>query len=369
MFSHFDFNQRPLVVIWEVTRACDLACFHCRASAQPTCIPGELTTEEAQKLIRDIAQLKPPIFVMTGGDPLKRPDVYQLVSYAAAYGLRPALTPSATPLLTPKAIRALKDAGLSRLAISLDGPTAEIHDTFRGVPGSFARTLEAVQWANEVGLPIQVNTSLTKRNLTHLEAMAKLLGQLKIVLWSVFCFVPTGRGQLTDLPTGEEFEDAFARLYLLAQDLPFRVKTTEGPHYRRYIMQQEHVGTDLSKPFAFTERERTQPWVNDGKGFVFVSHVGDVCPSGFFPVSAGNVKYASLTRIYRHAKLFKDLRDSSKLKGKCKQCDFREVCGGSRARAYAVTGDAFAQEPCCVYQPAALRREAEPALENVAAPL
>ncbi|MEO6119940.1 MAG: radical SAM protein, partial [Terriglobales bacterium] len=236
MFSPFDFSQRPLVVIWEMTRACDLACFHCRASAQPICDRSELTTKEAQKLIRDVAQLKPPIVVMTGGDPLKRPDVYELVSYAAGYGLRPALTPSATPLLTRQSVRKLKEAGLSRLAISLDGPTAEIHDAFRGVPGSFARTLEAVGWANEAGLPIQVNTSLTKRNLMHLEAMAALLQPLKIVLWSVFCLVPTGRGQHSDLPTGEEFEDAFARLYFLAQDLPFRVKTTEGPHYRRYIL-------------------------------------------------------------------------------------------------------------------------------------
>ncbi|HUS18984.1 MAG TPA: TIGR04053 family radical SAM/SPASM domain-containing protein [Terriglobales bacterium] len=359
MFTHFDFDQRPLVVIWEMTRACDLACFHCRASADPVCKPGELSTEEARKLIRDIAALKPPIFVMTGGDPLKRADVYELVSYAAAYGLRPALTPSATPLLTRQAVRKLKEAGLSRLAISLDGPTAEIHDTFRGVPGSFAKTLEAIRWANDAGLPIQVNTSLTKRNLVHLEAMADLLRQQRIVLWSVFCLVPTGRGQQSDLPTGEEFEDAFARLYRLSQTLPFRVKTTEGPHYRRYLLQQEH--TERPEAFAFTERERAQPWVNDGKGFVFISHMGDVCPSGFFPVSAGNVKRTALSWIYRNAPLFKDLRDSSKLKGKCKVCEFREVCGGSRARAYAVTGDAFAQEPCCVYQPLSLR-----ALENEA---
>lgn len=357
MFTHFDFNQRPLVVIWETTRACDLACFHCRASAQPGCPPGELTTEEAQKLIRDIAILRPPIFVMTGGDPLKRKDIYQLVAYAAGYGLRPALTPSATPLLTREAVFALKDARLSRLAVSLDGPTAAIHDTFRGVAGSFARTLDAVRWANEAALPIQVNTSLTKRNLVHLEAMATLLGQLKLVLWSVFCLVPTGRGQQSDLPTGEEFEDAFARLYQLSRTLPFRVKTTEGPHYRRYILQQEHAGEDQSKHFAFTEREQTQPWVNDGKGFAFISHVGEVCPSGFFPVSGGNVKRTSLAWIYRNAKLFQDLRDSSKLKGKCKVCEFNQVCGGSRARAYAVTGDPFAQEPCCVYQPAALRGE------------
>lgn len=355
MYSHFDFNERPLIAIWEMTRACDLACFHCRASAQPTCASGELTTEEAHKLIRDVAQLRPPIFVMTGGDPLKRPDVYALVSYAAGYGLRPALTPSATPLLTKEAIRRLKDAGLSRLAISLDGPSAAIHDTFRGVPGSFARTLEAVKWANEVGLPIQVNTSLTKRNLPYLEDMAELLGEQRLVLWSIFCMVPTGRGQLADLPTGQEFEDAFARMHRLAQQLPFRVKTTEGPHYRRYLLQHQHAAD--GKAFEFTEREKAQPWVNDGKGFVFISHIGDVCPSGFFPVSAGNVKRAPLSWIYRNAPLFKDLRDTTKLKGKCKVCEFNQICGGSRARAYAVTGDPFAQEPCCVYQPEVLRTE------------
>jgi AdoMet-dependent heme synthase len=357
MYSHFDFNVRPLVAIWEMTRACDLACFHCRASAQPVCHREELNTEEAKKLIRDISALKPPIFVMTGGDPLKRKDVYELVQYAASYGLRPALTPSATPLLTREAIQQLKDAGLSRLAISLDGPRAEVHDTFRGVPGSFARTLDAVKWANEVGLPIQVNTSLTKRNLQYLEEMADLLRSQKIVLWSVFCLVPTGRGQLSDLPTGEEFEDAFARLYQLSKGLPFRVKTTEGPHYRRYMLQQEH-GPDEHE-FKLTEREEAQPWVNDGKGFVFISHTGDVCPSGFFPISAGNVKKTPVWWLYRYSPLFTALRDTDQLKGKCRVCEFKKVCGGSRARALAVTGDAFNQEPCCIYQPLALRTKKE----------
>jgi len=353
MYSHFDFSQKPLVVIWETTRACDLACFHCRASAQPQCHPRELNTEEAMKLIRDVAQLKPPIFVMTGGDPLKRKDVYELVKYAAGWGLRPALTPSATPLLTRAAIQQLKEAGLSRLAISLDGPRAEVHDTFRGVPGSFARTLDAIRWANELGVPVQINTTISKRNLGQLDEMADLLRHQKIVLWSLFCLVPTGRGQLSDLPTGEEFEEAFARLYRLSQDLPFRVKTTEGPHYRRYMLQQQHGSN--GRDFQFTERESAQPWVNDGKGFVFVSHIGDVCPSGFFPVSAGNVKRTPLWWLYRYAPLFQALRDTSRLKGKCKVCEFKEVCGGSRARALAVSGDAFAEEPCCVYQPAALR--------------
>lgn len=345
-----DLNQRPLVTIWETTQACDLACVHCRACAQPLHNPNELSTAYAEKLIRDIGALKPPIFVLTGGDPLKRKDIFDLVRYSVQYGLHPALTPSATPLLTREVLSEMKIAGISRVAISLDGPNAQFHDTFRGVPGTFERAMNAISWCNELGIPVQVNTTLTKSNLNQLDDMAALLRQYKLVLWSVFCVIPTGRAGLEQLPTGDEFELAFAKMYELSKGLPFRVKTTEGPHYRRFLLQQKMKEANGVKPMMGA-REQAQPWVNDAKGFVFISHCGDVFPSGFFPLSVGNVKRQSLTELYRESPLFKALRDPSMLRGKCGECEFNKICGGSRARAYAVTGDPLAEDPCCAYQP------------------
>lgn len=357
MNANFDLSQRPLVVIWETTQACDLSCFHCRDCAQPKRNLLELTTDEARKFIRDVAKLRPPIFILTGGDPLKRFDIYHLVEYAASQGLRPAMTPSATPLLTKTAIAELKKVGLSRLAVSLDGSIPELHDRFRGVHGSYFRTLEAIHWANEAGLPIQVNTCVSKRNLHDLDNLASLLRQFRIVLWSAFFLVPTGRGQTTDLPTAQEFEDAFAKLNRLAEQVPFRIKTTEAQHYRRFVLQHRHT-RDVVNPAQFVGEglEHGVPGllpINDGKGFVFVSHTGEVFPSGFLPVSAGNVRRQTLAAIYRDSPLLRSLRDSSNLKGKCRECEFREICGGSRARAHAMTGDMFAEEPCCTYHPMA----------------
>ena len=357
MNANFDLSQRPLVVIWETTQACDLACFHCRACAQPKRSLLELTTDEAKRLIRDVAELRPPIFILTGGDPLKRFDIYHLVEYAASQNLRPAMTPSATPLLTRTAIGELKRAGLSRLAVSLDGSIPELHDAFRGVRGSYSRTLEAIHWANEAGLPIQVNTCVSKRNFHDLENVALLLKQFRIVLWSAFFLVPTGRGQTTDLPAAQQFEDAFVKLNRLAKHVPFRIKTTEAQHYRRFVLQNRYL-QELPTPYSFNRGDLTHGVpgllpINDGKGFVFVSHIGEVFPSGFLPVSAGNVRQQTLASIYRDSPLLRGLRDSANLKGKCGVCEFREICGGSRARAFAMTGDMFAEEPCCAYVPKA----------------
>jgi AdoMet-dependent heme synthase len=359
MKNSFDLNQTPLVVIWEVTQACDLACCHCRACAQSKRHPLELSTLEAEKLIRDVADLQPPIFILTGGDPLKRSDIFYLVRRAVAHGLHPAMTPSATPLLTREAIADLKRARLARIAVSLDGSVPELHDAFRGVPGSYARTLEAIHWANEFGLPIQVNTSISKRNVHDLENMANLLKQFKLVLWSAFFLVPTGRAQVADLLSAQEVEDAFAVLYRFSKELPFKVKTTEAQHYRRYVIQQRIKNKGQGAiDMESNGWEKAVPGllpINDGKGFVFVSHTGEVQPSGFLPVSGGNVRLGSLQDIYRDSELFRGLRDPGRLKGKCGECEFRGICGGSRARAYALSGDIFAEDPSCVYVPRATK--------------
>jgi radical SAM protein with 4Fe4S-binding SPASM domain len=247
--------------------------------------------------------------------------------------------------------------------VSLDGSVPELHDTFRGVPGSYARTLEAIFWANQFGLPIQVNTSVSRRNVHDLENMANLLKHFRLVLWSAFFLVPTGRAQMDDLLTAEEVEETFGKLYQLSKELPFKVKTTEAQHYRRFVIQQRIKSKGRGAVEINNEGwEKGIPGllpINDGKGFVFVSHTGEVCPSGFLPVSAGNIRMQSLAEIYRESPILKALRDPSRLEGKCGECEFKAICGGSRARAYAVTGNMFAPDPCCSYIPR--RKTEEPA--------
>jgi len=369
MYEHTNFDERPFVAIWETTQACDLACVHCRACAQPLRHALELSTGEAKRLIDEIAAMEVPVFVLTGGDPLKRPDIFELVQYATERKVRISLTPSATPLLTRESILRLKECGLARLAVSLDGPTAAIHDAFRRVPGSYQWTLDAVRWAREIGLPVQINTTITRHNLAMLDDIIALLETLDITLWSVFFLVPTGRGSDIDLISAEEFEQVFAKLYETSQRALFDIKSTEAQHYRRYLLQRrtelrrlgQHPGESYPRVPQFMQSSvgatgadgigRAPTGINDGKGFVFISHLGEVYPSGFLPLSGGNIRRQSLADIYRNSPLFRRLRDSTNLAGKCGVCEYREICGGSRARSFAMTGDLFAEEPCCVYEP------------------
>lgn len=352
-----DFNERPFIAIWEVTQACDLACVHCRASAQPDRNPLELSTEEGKQLIDEIAALQVPVFVLTGGDPIKRPDLFELIGHARSVGVRVSLTPSATPLLTKEIIVRLKEAGLARLALSMDGASPETHDAFRGMSGSFARTLDAVRWANETGLPVQINTTFSRRNINEIDNIVALMEKLKITLWSVFFLVPTGRGKLNDLLSADEFESVFAKVYSLSKTASFDIKTTEAQHYRRYLLQQRvaerksGINVASQQDRAADSIGRAPRGLNDGKGFIFISHKGEVFPSGFLPLSAGSIREQKLAEIYRDSPLFRDLRDTSKLEGKCGACEFKEICGGSRARAYALTGNPNAEEPCCSYIP------------------
>jgi radical SAM protein len=353
-----DFSERPYIVIWEVTQACDLACVHCRASAQSRRNPLELSTEEGKRLIDEIAQMQVPVFVLTGGDPIKRPDLFELIEHARSVGVRVSLTPSATPLLTRDVIQRLRQSGLARLAVSVDGSYREVHDAFRGMSGSFDRTMEAIEWANEVGLPVQINTTFSRSNVGDFDNIAALMETKRIALWSVFFLVPTGRGRIAELLSADEFEGVFAKLYQLSKRAHFHIKTTEAQHYRRYMLQQqvaerrnggERLGDNTAK--VQDTIGRVPRGLNDGKGFVFVSHLGEVFPSGFLPFSAGNVRSDSLSRIYRESSIFQQLRDDSQLGGKCGACEFRHICGGSRARAYALTGDPLAEESCCSYVP------------------
>ena len=346
-----NFDQAPMLVIWEVTQACDLACVHCRASAQSERSPAELSTEQGYRLLDEIRSFGEPLMVFTGGDPLKRPDLYDLIRYSVKIGLRTNVTPSATPLLTAEAIEAFKAAGITRMAISLDGPDAATHDEFRGIPGTFDRAMFALRYARDIGLDTQLQTTVTRRNMARLAEVAEIAKEVRTRMWSLFFLIVTGRAEEGDDLLAPEYEQVFEFMYELSKTAPFGVKTTEAMHYRRYVAQRikaEHGVTE--NPNAKGVAWRTAG-VSDGKGFVFVSHTGEIFPSGFFPVSGGNVLDDSLTDVYRNSDLFLTLRDTSQRHGKCGICEYRNICGGSRSRAYALTGDFLAEDPRCVYQP------------------
>lgn len=362
-----DFDKAPFLVIWETTQACGLACRHCRASAQPRRDPLELTTEEGFRVIRQTKEMGTPLIVFTGGDPAGRPDLLELVRYAKGLGLRTATIPAATEALTRELVFSLKEAGLDQLAQSLDFPDEQRHDAFRGVPGAFARTMDAVRWAHEAGLPLQINTTVCAETAPDLERMAGFVGGLGIVFWEVFFLVPTGRGSVLTGLAPEECERIFSILYEAQSKSSFIVKVTEAPHYRRHVAQRVRRAAGeagrprgpVTMPSMLTTSEGpghtvglAPRGVNSGNGFLFVSHRGEVFPSGFLPVRAGSIRESGLAEIYREHPLFRALRDPDALTGRCGRCEFRRICGGSRSRAFALTGDPFETDPWCVYQPA-----------------
>jgi radical SAM protein with 4Fe4S-binding SPASM domain len=346
----YDFDERPFLVFWEITRSCALACSHCRAVAQPRRHPGELDPGEAARLIGQLAGLRPPMLILTGGDPLMRRDALDLVRQASDAGLHVGLSPSATQRLMQMDFGKLREAGVQRMSLSLDGASRETHDSFRGVEGTYDRTIEAVRRAHEVGLGLQINTTLTRSNLGEYEDFKRLMFELKPAMWSVFLLVPTGRAAMGDLPDPNEIERVFEDMAGLVGKAPFAVKTTEGHHFRRVVMQKMGGGASRPRPGM-----RSPLGIRDGRGVMFISHTGEVSPSGFLPMVCGNVKETDPAEIYRNHPLFVSLRDNDALGGKCGVCEFRTVCGGSRARAFGAYGDPFAEDPSCVYQPKALR--------------
>ncbi len=370
----FDLDRRPFLVLLEVTRACDLACIHCRAESCPTRHPEELTTAEIRGVLDDLASLGPPrpMVVLTGGDPFKRPDLIELVDHGSRHGLAMAVAPSGTPLATRANLQAVRAAGARTVSFSLDGATESDHDAFRGVPGSFSWTVGACRSALEVGLRLQINTTVTPTNVRRLPAMVSQVRSMGANLWSVFFVIPTGRGRQLERLSAEETEDVLHFLYEASSNVP--LKTTEAPHYRRVLLERRSaegpkwVGGDLYHSLATELRDhdlsrsptgprhsnvadpprRSPLVVGDGRGVVFVSHLGEVSPSGFLPVATGNVRHLPLTQIYRTSPLLRALRDRSRLRGGCGRCEFRDICGGSRAQAFAESGDPLSEDPTCV---------------------
>lgn len=364
-----DYDKTPFLVIWEVTQACDLACLHCRAQAQPLALPGELTHDQGLDVIDQVAELGTPILVLSGGDPLKRKDLLPLLRYGKKKGLRMGTIPAATPLLTREVVVALKETGLDQMALSLDAPSAAAHDQFRQVPGAYAKTMEAIQWAHEVKLPLQINTVIGRHNFGQLDEMIEKIKSFGVVFWEVFFLVPVGRGHEVNDISAQQYEEVFEKLYQVTKSERFIVKITEAPHFRRYYIQQKlkeegQTLADITKGrIVLPARLRrlmgpggtigqAPQGVNSGKGFVFVSYDGKVYPSGFLPIPAGTVRDKGLIRAYRETPLFKELRHTSLLKGRCGLCEYRDVCGGSRSRAFAETGDYLAEDSRCAYVPA-----------------
>ena len=360
-YTPADFGVNPLMFYYEVTMACDLVCKHCRASAQENPDPDELSHEQSIALIDQVATFpRRPTLVFTGGDPLKRADLFDLIRHARSRGIEAALTPSATPLATREAFEKAKEAGIRRLGISLDGVDAVTHDSFRGFEGSFEMTMRMLEDARDLGLGVQVNTTITRRNFHQIDAIAELLADKGIMMWACFFLIPVGRGVEEERIKPEEYEIAFERLWHHAQTKPYGVKTTEAPHYRRYVLC--HGGDPLAGPRlaasphgladgATARGHRAPLGITDGRGIMFVNHKGEIYPAGFLPLCCGRFPEDSVVDVYQNHPTFKALQDPSRLKGNCGRCEYRQVCCGSRARAYAVTGDPLASEPDCVYIP------------------
>jgi radical SAM protein len=347
------FDERPLLVIWETTQACDLACVHCRACAIANRDPAELTTAEAKKLLDDVKRMGTPLFVLTGGDPAKRPDLVEIVRYGSSIGLIMAVTPSGTPLMTRNILGELRDAGMARLAVSVDGYDAAIHDAFRRVRGSFENTMRILEDARALGVERQINTTITPHNKKDLRAMADLVIRMGATLWSVFTVVPTGRADAHMVLPPDDMEAMLVELAGIAENAPFDVKTTAAPMFRRVVMERRaKVGpVGVLRDLDAEGHVRGPRGVNDGVGMLFVSHKGDVFPSGFLPLKSGNVRSDDVGAIYRDSPVFRSLRDVAALEGKCGACPFKRVCGGARSRAYATSGNLHASDLACAYVP------------------
>jgi AdoMet-dependent heme synthase len=353
-----DLDSQPLIATWETS----VSSVGCRdQNFRQATSKLELNDSEAEKLIRDVAELKPPVFMFAGDDPLSRDGICSLVQYAASCHLHPVMLLTPASAVTQQTIADLKAASLARVAFTLNGADSGLHEMLSGIPGSFARTLQSIKWANERRLPVQIQTNLTRRNLGDLSAIATLLLNYRVCIWSISFPVPGPDESLKNLPSATEFEEAFQSIYALAQKVPFKIKTVEAQHYRRYVLQQRSKSRSLAgetgglPAFFETGVPGVLP-VSEGMGSIYITHCGDVLASKALQIPAGNVRRDRLVDLYRYSPIFQSLRDPANLKGKCGNCEFKEMCGGSRGRAWSLSGDMFNQEESCVYRPLRVRK-------------
>jgi AdoMet-dependent heme synthase len=354
-----DYSSTPLNVYWEMTQACALACRHCRATAMPFAGPDELTTAEGFELLRQVAAFGDPIpnLILTGGDPLRRADLFDLIDEARRLQIAVSITPAATSALTFKILSRLQAHGVEGLGLSLDGSTPDRHDGIRGVPGTFTRTMDALGWARELRIPVQVNTLVSAETADDLPAIFEVLQQFPIARWSLFFLISVGRGKVLEPLDADAAEGWMTWIYEISKKAPFVVATTEAPSYRRVVLEQmRKEGLAASPPRtgpipASSSTAARSFGIRDGHGIVFVGANGDICPAGFLPLAAGNVREDQLAEIYRNAPLFTALHDPSTFEDRCGVCEYRQICGGSRARAYSATGDPLASDPLCTHIP------------------
>ena len=347
-----DYAERPMIVYWEMTQACGLACRHCRAEAMPNAHPRELNHSESHRLLEQIAAFGDPLphLILTGGDPLQRADLFEVIDVARNLGLEVSITPSATQNLTYDLLARLKEHGIQSLGLSLDGSRAELHDAVRGIPGCFDFTIRAAQLAAEIAMPIQVNTLVAQETADDLPATYELLKSLKVMRWSLFFLIAVGRGKVLQPVSPERGEEIMHWVYDQTQSAPFAIKTTEAPSYSRIALERM-CATGMTPE----QIQRTSVYhgfgIRDGHGIMFVSNTGDVYPAGFLPLTIGNVRTDEVVRMYRDAPVMRALHNPNEFSGKCGYCEHRIICGGSRARAFAHAGDALASDPFCPYEP------------------
>ena len=347
-----DYSRTPMNIYWEMTQACPLACRHCRASAVPEPHPDELTFEEGVAFLRQIPGFGNPMpqLILTGGDPLARHDLFDLIDEAHRLGIGVSITPAASEALTRDVLVRLKEHKVEGLGLSLDGSSAGRHDSIRGIPGTFERTLRAMRWAQELEMPLQVNTLVAAETADDIPAVYELLRSYGVTRWSLFFLISVGRGKVLQPLPPEEGEKLMAWIHGISREAPFIVATTEAPSFRRVALElmradgmtgEQIRGSGVSRGFG----------IRDGHGIMFVSHTGDICPAGFLPLVTGNVRRQQVADVYRSAPVFRALHDSSLFEGRCGFCEYSALCGGSRARAYEATGNPLESDPFCTYEP------------------
>lgn len=336
---------------WETTRNCNLDCKHCRASATMGPYEDELDTPSALRLLDQIAEVGQPIVILTGGEPLLRPDIFEIAAYGTEKGLRMVMAPNGT-LINSRNARQMKESGIKRISISLDGASRETHDNFRGVDGAFEGALNGIRLAKEAGVEFQINTTISKQNLEEIPQIFQLAVDLGAVAHHIFLLVPTGRGKymIEQEINAQEYEKTLNWFYDQRKKSPLQLKATCAPHYYR-ILRQRAKAEGEKVTFQSHGLDAVTRGCLGGVGFCFISHQGVVQPCGFLQVDSGNVTQTSFAEIWNHSKVFQTLRDYDGLTGKCGVCEYRKVCGGCRARAYEASGDMMAEEPLCIYQP------------------
>lgn len=356
--NKYIYGERPMLIYWELTRSCELACRHCRAEANNMRHPLELKGEECLTLLKEIKEFGAPYpqIVVTGGDPLNHPDWLQILAWAKELGIGISFAPSATHNLTPEVFRQLKEMDVQCVSLSLDGASPETHDSFRGVDSCFDWTMKVAEYARETGMPIQINTLVSENTIHDLEDIYNLISCMDIIRWSVFFLISVGRGTALRELSPDRTEEVLEWITSLTRKAPFQIKTTEAPHYRRVVAQK--ISAVMGEKVKLSALPVSRGFgIRDGNGILFISHIGDVNPSGFLPLKAGNVRKASIVDIYRNNEVFTNIRNPENYSGKCGICEYRYICGGSRARAFAGTGDYLGSDPLCSYQPVRAKTE------------